>query len=639
VPSSLDDLIHMLPPQCHKSWYMPTYRLPNIFSLPMSSASLPSPPSSSSFNLAMAGKWKTLSIDSPSLPRLLVKASLDLTGYTIHLTDLSRTWSESLTRKQLVHRAINDDCSIDPTEGHDQTRILLEKIGQALDQQDGTSLALEATKDDGLGLNLTSPLPAPLPVFKWIVHLKLEPPQAIQKEVIDPLLHHAQSQQSLIRALVHEIHEKDRVISKITDRLEQSGNDLTTVFPGASSIKTTKKKSQREQLAKHVRGLGDFDEKEWMSKHDDTDGHGPLQVEVLNDVMRGLPASCEVDDGTSREWWRNVEHSAIASSKPKDSAKASQVSGVDDSIAKDAHGAGDDDGDATMVDAEDAEFQRQATPPQLRRHTEERSQQRQETQLVESSFVQERQPEPPQHDDESTEEEEDDLDAPPRPAIKSQTAAKAPPARQRTATLDTVASSPRSFNTTSKKRKSTSPAPTKTWPPKAASPAPTPQKTRPRLGVIGGNKSSKKSATPESSAADAKAPTATKPCAKLGVIGGKKKTQPEPALDQEPESATTVGRSSSPPPKHRLGRIGGGRSKDSGTANTAPSSSATTNDEAAQKDEDLPRRARTVEKKKEPAPPPAPRETSRERADRRREELRKELDEKAKQPAKKKRRF
>ena len=120
----------------------------------------------------MFPRWRTLSISDESLPPLLIKAHLHSEGYTIHLTDLSRIWSETLTKREINKRALNNDCSIDPTDGPEQYNILLEKINGTLEQEDQTSLRFQP--DQGLKLELQAPLPHPLSPLNWTVNFTLQ---------------------------------------------------------------------------------------------------------------------------------------------------------------------------------------------------------------------------------------------------------------------------------------------------------------------------------------------------------------------------------------------------------------------------------------------------------------------------------
>ncbi|KAK5698602.1 hypothetical protein LTR17_023520 [Elasticomyces elasticus] len=579
----------------------------------------------------MSNHWKSLPLDGESVPHLLIKANLHSLGYTIQITDLSRIWGETLTKKQIKQRALNEDCSVDPSEGEDQYQILLKKIQQALIQQDGASLSLGPARsdngansgDDGLTLDLSAPLPSPLPALKWRIHLSALPPTALETSLLRPLLQHAQIQQAQIQALIHELGEKDRVISKITDRLETSGNDLTAVFPGVSNVKVSRKKSQREQLARHVRGLGDFDQVAWKAQqHDRVPESVSLESVEVDGLLCNLPEASNSDEGGIGEWWKSLRDGNGSKSLPDRGSQLRQHVESQRVEQAPANGHAPSDGDVTMTDdgdAPDEEFQRQMTPPRAVAPKQD---------SVHASLDRSASPIRPTAtkaqqivDDDSTE-DEDDLDAPPRKSAKPPPAAAA--ARQRTATPDAVASSPRKLGKIGGGRQRSS-SPTKE-PSLVRSSEPSVKPSRGKLGAIGGEPNA--SATPEP------ASEAPKPRAKLGAIGGK----PKAAAFESESTPETAALSQAKP--HKLGTLGGKKATTAATASSATRQTSETPSVTSTKEGTPARQSRASEMRTVKEPTPA-RETSQERADRKRIELKRQLDESAANAAKgkKKRKF
>ena len=583
----------------------------------------------------MSAHWKALHLEDDSLPQLLVKARLDSSGYGIYLTDLSRTWGEDLTKRKIRVRADAEDCSIDPSEGDDQYQILLGKLRQAINQEDDTSLKLLLPKeqDGGISLELSAPLPSPLPDFRWRVQLSPLVPQSLETSLVRPLLQHAQNLEQQIQQLVHELAEKDRVISKVTDRLETSGNDLTAVFPGVSNIKISRKKSQREQLARHVKGLGDFDEAAWKAQHAGMDSKGRFEEVELNGLLAGLPegAADGADEQTSSEWWRALGQGA--SSGDHGASWAQRKHARTDVPVNGRAGRGSE---ATMDHDDDVEgeFQRQGTPPGLKQT--DGSPSRGLPQRPASRGKSNGQVAAADSDEESTE-DEDDLDAPPRKAGNSQRSGSTAQARQRTATPDTVAP-------TSSARPSPSPAKQAIVKQEPVSPT----KPRGKLGTIGGK--SKASATPEPTRQMEVDEAPTQPRGKLGALCGKAKASatPEPTVEDDVEvpakqrkklGALGGGKnkvSAAPTPEppspqaatakpHKLGSLGGRKAASAATEGTVASTSRQASEApSAAGTEDTPaRQSRALERKpKEPTPL---RETSQERADMKREELKRKM--------------
>ncbi|KAI6945484.1 hypothetical protein KC341_g33 [Hortaea werneckii] len=265
----------------------------------------------------MFQRWRTLSISDQSLPPLLIKAHLHSEGYQIHLTDLCRIWSETLSKREINKRALNNDCSIDPTDGPEQYNILLEKINGTLEQEDKTSLRFQpGDTDQGLELELQAPLPHPLPPLNWTVNFTLQEPDELNEQLITPLFHQCHELQAQTRLLMHTLQEKDRVISKLCDRLEASGNDLSIPFPQTNGkLNRKSKRSHREQLAPFVRGLGDFDENDWRKQWEQKDrSEERLEDGVLEEVTKELKVTAggEKMPGVRAGWWRRIGSEMIS---------------------------------------------------------------------------------------------------------------------------------------------------------------------------------------------------------------------------------------------------------------------------------------------------------------------------------------
>ncbi|KAK4554164.1 hypothetical protein LTR86_008691 [Recurvomyces mirabilis] len=592
--------------------------------------------------------WRSIHLPQDNLPHLLVKARLDSTGYTIHLTDLSRIWSETLTKREIERRAIKEDCSIDPGEDDQQYSILLDKLRSTLTRQDDTTLTLKpAQQDEGLLLHLSAPLPQPLQPLKWTIHLALQPQPQIATQLIHPLILLCQTQQSQTQHLIHELSEKDRIIAKLTDRLETSGNDLTTVFPGVSHVKLSRKKTQREQLARYVGALGDFDEEGWRAREKDAkqeDGAGGVGLEAMDAVLGELPevvTGREAED--TREWWRELDDGRT--SQKTDSRRADTTNGnATQGNAKPNPAPPADAGHEmpnTNNDSFDADFQRQGTPPHLKQGNSRPS-------LAISNPCSTSSPAPPparvQPEDESTE-DESDLDAPIKQARPAQTPSHSSmPTRRRSVTPDV----PLPRSSASERHKQPSPPP-------VPSPQPAP-KSRGKLGAIGGKKpntpttpSPAPEAEPESEMMEVDPrPAPGKARTKLGNIGGKSKPSPTPPSAEEPVATSTTASSAK---RYGLGTIGGkktGRPTSAAATDSIPSRQASETLSAsasvsattpATKPTAIERKSRAPERREATKEPTPPRESSQERADRKRNELKRQLDERAKVPVKKKRKF
>ena len=296
---------------------------------------------------------------------LLVKARFDDLGYDIQLTDLSRIWGEKLDREEIVQRAIDRGCSIEASE-NDQYQVLLDKIQSALNGKRETAFNLSRRSDGrSLEASVTARLPAPLPIFTWTIELIRLADAFIGAEIIKPLLHQASELQQQVQQLVSVIRAKDRVILKITDRLETSGDELATVFPGVSNIKISRKKPQRLQLAQHVNGLAEFEENQWRARFPQQYRDTELSLEAIDALfmdIHPLPLN-ELEIGSS-EWWQTLAEDQSDASresvveKTKDSSN--HVTARNQSPDNGSDSRSEEDG--TGGDG----FQKQETPPHLR---------------------------------------------------------------------------------------------------------------------------------------------------------------------------------------------------------------------------------------------------------------------------------
>ena len=216
----------------------------------------------------MRSPWQLLNLkNSDALtPPLIIKYDIGTSDYSIWITDLTLIWEEVLDRKRIIQRSFSIDTSIDPSEGSDQLRLLLQSIERSLEQQHGTTLSLARDDNDGkLLLRAHTPLPGSLRPLDWIIELTTAPQSRFTAELVVPML----GQQVIANiekvSLVQQLKEKDQVIAKLTDKMQSNGVDLVRVFPGVASLKSGRHNA-RQVLGKSVKGLGEFDEQKWQSR-------------------------------------------------------------------------------------------------------------------------------------------------------------------------------------------------------------------------------------------------------------------------------------------------------------------------------------------------------------------------------------
>lgn len=262
--------------------------------------------------VTMTAMWEILPQSSlpRSIPSLLVSFRSDSAGYTIHLTDLTYIWSESLDNEQIVQRTLVEETSIEPKEDPGQLRVLLMKIQQGLQGSDESNLKLLREGDEKhLLLRVSARLPPPFRPLQWPIHLTLMAQEALRAELLVPLLVHQVALKQQVASLLAHIKEKDNVIMKLIDKLESSGIDLTMIFPGAAGVKAGKKGLGRERAAKVVQGLADFNDDSWRKEM--AKAHIPSGDEngLLSSILAAdLPTSKNIiREPRLNAWWYNLE--------------------------------------------------------------------------------------------------------------------------------------------------------------------------------------------------------------------------------------------------------------------------------------------------------------------------------------------
>ncbi|KAI1075011.1 XLF-domain-containing protein [Whalleya microplaca] len=298
----------------------------------------------------------------PDLPTLLISPRFGSSSYTLHVTDLANIWVETLDRKGILLRSLQENTSIDLSDGDpNQWSVFLSKLNAVFDptspDHNDTSLTLSSSPDkespDGLVLNVTCVLPKPLKPLKWPVYLAKGQPAGLASELVLPLIqaHHARAQET--ENLIAKLKEKDAVITKLADKLEAMGMGLEHVFNSLSG----KRKTTRAMAEEKVKGLALFDESEWKSKVN-ADQTTPEDVAILiREVFAGssLHHNAEADLSASsqlNDWWTKVgrkPHTALKPHKKDTRKKLQKEPSPEDKASLE----GDDD------------FQVQATPPHL----------------------------------------------------------------------------------------------------------------------------------------------------------------------------------------------------------------------------------------------------------------------------------
>ena len=520
--------------------------------------------------------WWQLPATAPGIPTLLVSTAFTADSYSVHLSDLANVWVESLDRKPIIKRGLVEDTSIDPSDGPDQIRKMLELLRASFDDSDpehpNTSLTLARGDDgDSLVVHVTCLLPNPLKPFKWPMHLKKCPQSSMASELVLPLIQAHEARTREIDELVSVLREKDAVITRLIDKLEATGTGLEHVFNALSG----KRRVSRAVAEGKVKGLAQFSEAEFRGKAAELRPvTRPSDVSaLLNSVFGGglqYKSDLDLEASTAlNDWWTKLgkgKNVILSHRSEKQEAEKPPT-------PQPVEAPKDDDDD----------FQVQATPPRARK-------------IANAAKA-------PVVDDDETSDGEDDVEPSP-PRHKAAPLPRASPAR-----LGAVGS---------RKRPSPSPPPAKS--------SQTAGKAKSAPSDAGSETASE---TEDEELQHAPPSSPPKPAPKrggLGRIGGKPKQEaPAAKATRSPSPAASTEEPNPLPRRGKLGMIG-----KKAASPTLEATSTSMSDDG---------RGRTktpaAESKKEQH-----RETSQERADRKRAELQKEMERRAAAgPAKKKRKF
>ncbi|QSZ29369.1 hypothetical protein DSL72_003883 [Monilinia vaccinii-corymbosi] len=597
--------------------------------------------------------WKPLQLSSSAgaqIPPLLISFEFNHDSYLIRLTDLTNTWAERIDRDAIIERSREENTSIDPSEDDDQLSIFLDKIKLGLAGERDTSLSLQVGMNNGSGplpqlrIHVKVPLPGGLKDLKWRYQLKPQLPQETAETLLIPSLIAFQEKREGVRKLVELLEEKDAVIQKLVDALENQGTDLGTIFHQAAG--RPGRKVDRKKASEKIRGLKIFDVDDWrrglrFDKIGDTwallnnlfgDGDISLNTSMKNDLGRGAQQS---------SWWDRMH------------GKTAGTSGNSD--AKNATDLMERDTKQEAIPPED-DFQVQSTPPHLLKSRPKPDVSMDDDEDLDVPSQLSRVPDPdslpishvhapgPNRTTSPS-----PSPSPSRPAnvqipidklsTKQKAQRQSPPSQnaddgteddettsKNLSSTKTLDDDVNDNDTTDDDVTSSPPSKRQQTPQKLQTHTSPPAKKKGKLGKLGGRKAPSLEPDPEVEVEAEVEPQATEPRPKRGMLGklGGKKRETISTLESDAQSSVWS-------PRKKLGTVGG---KKAGAGGVGPREDTTPGEENRGRGREQTREE--VEKAKGVA---QPRETSRERADRKREVLKRELEAKSTAPVKKKRKF
>lgn len=520
--------------------------------------------------------WRPLPIAVQGIPNLLVSTTFTYDSYKIRLADLANVWLESMERKPIVKRGLVEDTSIDPSDGPDQIRRMLDLIRAAFDTADpehhNTSMTLgqdSKASDDSLVIHLTCILPKPLKPFKWPMHLTKCPQSSLTTLLVLPLIqaHHTRLRE--IEALIAALKEKDTVINRLVDKLDATGVGLEYVFNSLSG----KRRVTRQMAEEKVKGLAPFREDDFRSGASDLQASNDTSdvLSLLDSAFggTGLRYKSDLDLEASSlltDWWTKLGKGkkVVFDDRVKQS-----TGNIPSSLPPTETKTGDDDDD---------DFQVQATPPGLSSRR--------------------KRPSPPPaaaQDDDETSDGESEPEIPDSVPLPTKSA----PSKPAGARLGTIGGH---------KAVQSSESP----PPPAQ----------------GSNNDDSDTAS-DIDDDEVTDPSPPKPTRRggLGRIGGKARAATPPKPSRSPSPAGEEKQAPTPGRRHKIGLIG----RKGPAAEDIPSHPDSGSEDGG--------RGRSTKPPPAAVKKELPRETSKERADRKRLELEEEIRKKAAGPVKKRRKF
>lgn len=250
---------------------------------------------------SLSEEWRTLPFsnrdDGP--PKLLFKFITSSDGFELYVTDIMHCWKSLGDRTSIAREAARTHSSIDPSEDATQFQVLLSKIRDGLMGRNGGRCKIGSVYPDAADteplraftLHSRTPLPLPLQPLHWRFDLLQEGQMLLTCELILPALASELKHQTQIEDLKRQIEQKDHVITRLMDKIEQSSMDLSLVFPGYSS---GRKGLTAKQATKVVPGISQFDETAWEK---DFGGDGLATTRSLAEAFR--------KPGTDQLWFES----------------------------------------------------------------------------------------------------------------------------------------------------------------------------------------------------------------------------------------------------------------------------------------------------------------------------------------------
>jgi len=257
--------------------------------------------------MATTSGWQELTTNrKKQCPKLFYNYVTDENGYQLQFTDLIGLWTAKASAGDIRGYAKLTKTSIDP-ESTSQLRVLLQKLGQAL--AEGTNILKKEESSDSKAvlLETTLSLPRPLEPLEWQFHLEPQGAAEMAEQILRPCLYEASESSRKIEILIGTIEAKDRVISRLLEKIEGSSMDLSLIFPGITGARARKGQTSLSDAQRHVPGLREFKKNEWQESFSSDGGYASFEKAGLCRLEKGLADCKEHTKAQHDEWLHSLE--------------------------------------------------------------------------------------------------------------------------------------------------------------------------------------------------------------------------------------------------------------------------------------------------------------------------------------------
>ena len=251
-------------------------------------------------------RWAPLSCKNmPDGVQLCYDFSSSVDGLLLAVTDLTRVWDLSLSQEQIVDEAHQQNCSIDPSESRTQLRTLLSKLKQSLVEGNTELGSSSAFNGQSIRIRTRLKLPPPLQLLIWTFPLRSRDSAHLANVVTLPLLREAALMNQQVQTLFQVIKDKDHVLSKLLDKIDNSAIDLSLIFPGITGMRSRKQRIDVSEASKHVPGMAPFNETSWKSSFAKNHSRHNVGGANFSNILTGLNVG-SVGDLMSIDWTQGL---------------------------------------------------------------------------------------------------------------------------------------------------------------------------------------------------------------------------------------------------------------------------------------------------------------------------------------------